>query len=93
MKFYCYILECVDCTYYTGWSTDPQRRLKQHNAGRGARYTRTRLPVTLVYTEEQPDRSSALQREYEIKALSRPQKRALAEKTSKIKTDDKDSSP
>jgi putative endonuclease len=77
MPFYCYILECSDGTFYTGWSTDPQRRLKQHNRGMGARYTRTRAPLHLVYTEELPDKSSALKRERAIKALSRPRKKKL----------------
>lgn len=77
MAFYCYILECSDGTFYTGWSTDPQRRLKQHNRGAGARYTRSRAPVRLVYTEELPDKSAALKRERAIKALSRQRKEKL----------------
>jgi predicted GIY-YIG superfamily endonuclease len=56
MPFYCYILECADGTFYTGWTTDPPRREKQHNAGRGAKYTRARRLVKLVYVEELPDR-------------------------------------
>jgi len=60
MAFYCYILECSDGTYYTGWSADPERRLREHNCGKGARYTRSRRPVRLVYVEELPDKSSAL---------------------------------
>ena len=80
MSFFCYILECADGTYYTGWSTDPNRRLKQHNAGRGAKYTRTRRPVSLLYTEEQPDRSTAMKREIAIKRFSRAQKQALIKK-------------
>jgi putative endonuclease len=81
MSFYCYILECVDGTYYTGWTTDPQRRLRQHNAGRGARYTSTRRPVRLAYVELQPDRSSAQKREIKIKKLTRAQKQALIQNT------------
>jgi putative endonuclease len=77
MPFYCYILECSDGTFYTGWTTDPPRREKQHNAGRGARYTSTRRPVKLIYTEEQPDKPSALRRERAIKALKREQKKKL----------------
>jgi putative endonuclease len=80
MPFYCYILECADGSYYTGWSTDPQRRLRQHNAGRGARYTRMHRPVRLVYIEPQPDHSSALRRELAIKALPHARKKALIEK-------------
>jgi putative endonuclease len=77
MAFYCYILECSDGTYYTGWSTEPERRLCQHNRGAGARYTRSRRPVRLVYVEELPDKSAALKRERAIKALSRPRKQKL----------------
>jgi putative endonuclease len=77
MAFFCYIVECADGTFYTGWSTDPIRREKAHNAGRGARYTRRRLPVRLVYVEELPDKSSALKREYAIKTLSRKEKEKL----------------
>jgi putative endonuclease len=74
MECYCYILECADGTYYTGWSTDPNRRMDQHNKGKGARYTKTRRPVKLVYIEPQPDKISALKRERAIKALTRKQK-------------------
>ena len=77
MDCFCYILECVDGSYYTGWTTDPDRRIIQHNQGRGARYTRTRGPVRLVYLEAQPDRSSAMKREAEIKKLKHEQKRRL----------------
>lgn len=77
MSCYCYIVECADGSYYTGWTTDPVRRVKAHNAGRGARYTRMRGPVRLVYVEEQPDRSSAMKRERAIKALPREKKRKL----------------
>jgi predicted GIY-YIG superfamily endonuclease len=77
MECYCYILECADGTYYTGWSTDPNRRMDQHNKGKGARYTKTRLPVKLVYVEPQPDKISALKRERAIKALTRKKKMEL----------------
>ncbi|MBS1248839.1 MAG: hypothetical protein MAG431_00403 [Chloroflexi bacterium] len=76
---YTYILRCSDGTYYTGWTTDPERRVKEHNAGRGARYTRDRGPVELVYLEEHPDRSAAMSREYKIKKLSHRQKERLAQ--------------
>jgi putative endonuclease len=79
MSAYCYIVECADGTYYTGWTTDPQRRVSEHNAGRGAHYTRTRGPVQLVYVEAQPNRSTALKREKTIKKLSHAQKQALAD--------------
>jgi putative endonuclease len=77
MTFYCYILKCADGNYYTGWSTDPERRARQHDNGKGARYTRSRRPVSLVYVEECPDRAAAMKRERAIKALSRPQKEKL----------------
>jgi putative endonuclease len=77
MTCYCYIVECADGTYYTGWTTDPQRRVQAHNAGRGARYTRSRRPVRLVYLESCADRSSAMKRERAIKALSRNDKEKL----------------
>ncbi len=74
---YCYILECADGTYYTGWTTDPQRRESQHNNGRGSRYTRLRRPVRLVYVESVPDIHCALRRERDLKQLTRAQKKAL----------------
>jgi len=74
MSCYCYILECADGTYYTGWTVDPERRLAMHNKGRGARYTRTRVPVKLVYVEELPDRKSAMKREIAIKKMKRERK-------------------
>lgn len=77
MTCYCYILECAVGTYYTGWTTDPERRLKQHNKGIGASYTKTRRPVKLVYLEVQPDKLTAMKRERAIKALSRKKKMEL----------------
>jgi putative endonuclease len=77
MGCFCYIVECADGTFYTGWTTDPQRRELQHNRGRGARYTSLRRPVKLVYIESQPDRSSAMRRELQIKKLTHAQKKAL----------------
>jgi putative endonuclease len=77
MTCYCYILKCADGTFYTGWTTDPERRAAQHNKGKGARYTRTRRPVKLVYVEQQPDRKTAMKRERAIKALSRKHKLKL----------------
>jgi putative endonuclease len=76
-EFYCYVLECADGTFYTGWTTHPERRLREHNAGRGARYTRSRRPLRLAYLERLPDRSTAMQRERKIKSFSRDRKRAL----------------
>lgn len=77
MNCYCYIIECADGTYYTGWTTDPDRRLKQHNTGIGAKYTSTRRPVKLVYLESQSNRSKAMKREIAIKKMKRPQKSKL----------------
>ena len=78
MAYYCYMLQCVDGSFYTGWTLDPARREKQHNAGHGAKYTRLHRPVHLVYIEEQPDHSTALRREKAIKKLSHNQKADLA---------------
>jgi putative endonuclease len=69
-----YILRCADGTLYTGITTDPCRRVEQHNAGVGARYTAARGPVTLAYCETAPDRSSAARRESAIKKLGRAEK-------------------
>ena len=77
MSYYCYILECADGTYYTGWTVNPERRVKMHNKGRGARYTRTRCPVKLVYVEELPDRKAAMKREIAIKKMKREGKGKL----------------
>jgi len=78
MAWTVYLARCRDGTLYTGITTDPERRLAEHNAGSGAAYTRTRLPVVLVYWEAVSDRSSALRREHAIKGLSRAEKEALA---------------
>lgn len=72
-----YILECADGSLYTGWTNDIENRLSAHNRGMGAKYTRGRGPVKLVYIEYLPDRSSALRREAAIKKLSRDKKRSL----------------
>jgi putative endonuclease len=77
MAVYIYIVECADQTLYTGWTTDVERRLKAHNAGRGAKYTQQRQPVRLVYIEEAPDRRAALKRELQIKRMSRVEKLKL----------------
>ena len=72
-----YMLRCADGTLYTGWTTDVPARLKAHNAGRGAKYTRSRLPVTLVYQEAAPDKAGGLRREAALKSYTRAQKLAL----------------
>ncbi|MCI8803325.1 MAG: GIY-YIG nuclease family protein [Oscillibacter sp.] len=75
-----YILRCGDGTLYTGCTNDLHRRLEAHRRGRGAKYTRSRLPVELVYQEAAADKSAALRREMAVKALTRTQKLALIEK-------------
>lgn len=78
MSYFVYILECSDKTLYTGIATDLQRRLYEHNnSDKGAKYTKVRRPLKLVYSEESQDRSSASKREYEIKKLSRIKKLEL----------------
>jgi len=72
-----YLLRCADGTLYCGWSTDPARRLRQHQAGAASRYTRTRLPVELVYTREFETRSEAMREEIRIKRLPAADKRRL----------------
>ena len=77
MPWYVYILRCGDNTLYTGITDDVPRRLAAHRAGKGAKYTRGRGPLELVYQEEAPDRSAALRREIEIKRLRRAEKERL----------------
>ena len=72
-----YIVECTDGTLYTGWAMDVQARVKVHNAGRGARYTRSRRPVRLRYWERHPDRAAAMRRERQLKRLPRAKKLSL----------------
>ena len=74
---YTYILRCADGTLYTGWTNDLEKRLAAHNAGTGAKYTRPRRPVTLVYHEVFETKEAAMRREWEIKHLSRRQKLRL----------------
>ena len=76
-EWFVYILRCADDTLYTGITKDLTRRCDQHNAGTASRYTRSRLPVELVYEELQPSRSLALKRELAIKALTRQKKELL----------------
>ncbi len=82
MPHYVYMIECADGSLYTGYTTDVSRRIDEHNAGAAAKYTRGRTPVTLRRVEWFDSRSVAMQREYEIKQLSRQQKESL------IPTDD-----
>lgn len=76
-KCFTYILKCNDGSLYTGWTNNLERRLEAHNAGVGAKYTKSRRPVRLVYCEEFADRRAAMRREYEIKQLDRKQKEEL----------------
>ena len=74
---YTYILKCKDDSLYTGWTNDLKKGIKSHNAGKGAKYTKARRPVELVYYEEFQTREEAMKREYAIKQLSRKEKEAL----------------
>ncbi|MFC7113927.1 GIY-YIG nuclease family protein [Natronoarchaeum sp. GCM10025703] len=76
---YVYVLECADETLYTGYTTDVERRVNEHDSGAGAKYTRGRTPVELVHTEEYETKAAAMSREYEIKQLSRSEKEQLIE--------------
>lgn len=73
-KAFMYVLECADGSLYTGYTTDIKKRLHIHNAGKGAKYTRARLPVTLLYQEEFPDKPSAMSAEALFKRKTRQQK-------------------
>lgn len=77
MAAFVYMLRCKDGSLYTGWTNDLEHRLAMHNSGRGAKYTRGRGPLELVYSEELPDKEAALRRECAIKRLRREQKLAL----------------
>lgn len=79
MGWYVYMLRCGDGSLYTGMTDDVDRRLAAHRAGKGAKYTRGRGPLELVYRESAPDRSAALRREAQLKRLSRADKLALIE--------------
>ena len=74
---YTYIIKCSDETYYTGWTNNLIQRLKAHNSGKGAKYTRSRTPVVLVYYEAFQTPQEAMRREYSIKQLSRKDKQSL----------------
>ena len=77
MSAYVYMLTCADDTIYTGWTTDVAHRLATHNQGKGAKYTRARLPVTLAFSEECIDRSDAQKREYVLRNLPREEKKKI----------------
>lgn len=77
MEYYAYMVRCADNTLYSGYTTDLERRLSAHNSGTGAKYTRSRRPVTLVYSEAFPTKSEAMRREAAFKHMTRAQKEAL----------------
>ena len=77
MKHYAYIVECADGTYYCGYTNDLEKRIETHNRGKGAKYTKPRLPVALVYYEEFETKEEAMSREWHLKQLSHAQKQAL----------------
>jgi putative endonuclease len=77
MKHYAYIVECADGTYYCGYTNDLEKRIETHNRGKGAKYTKPRLPVVLVYYEEFDSKEEAMSREWHLKQLSHAQKQAL----------------
>lgn len=77
---YTYMVRCADGSLYTGWTNDLEKRIKAHNAGKGAKYTKTRLPVELVYWEEHETKEAAMSREYAIKRMTREKKLSLLNK-------------
>ena len=77
MSSYVYVLRCGDGSLYTGWTNDLEQRLAAHQSGKGAKYTRGRLPIEMVYFEEMPDKSAALKRETELKKLKKAEKELL----------------
>ena len=84
-RYFAYLLLCADGSYYAGYTTDLTRRVVVHNAGKGAKYTKSRLPVTLVYFEEFDGEHDAKSREWHLKRLTHREKEALAEKGSPAK--------
>ena len=76
---YTYIVKCSDETFYTGWTNDLEKRIEMHNSGKGAKYTKARLPVDLVYYEAFDTKEEAMSREWHIKSLSRSEKQKLIE--------------
>ena len=83
MSSYVYVLRCGDGSLYTGWTNDLTRRLAAHQSGKGAKYTRGRLPVEMVYSEELEDKSAALKRENELKKLKKAEKELLIQQENK----------
>lgn len=83
---YTYVLQCADGSFYTGWTTHLEQRIAAHNRGTGAKYTRSRRPVTLYYYEQWPSKQEAMRREWAIKQLTHQQK-------AQLKLSDSDSKP
>lgn len=81
---YTYIVECRDGSLYTGWTNNLEKRIQTHNAGKGAKYTKSRLPVKLVYTETFKTKEEAMSREYAIKHMKRKEKLLLIENADKM---------
>lgn len=77
--YYVYILECVDGSFYCGYTNDVEKRFAKHKSGKGAKYTRSHLPLEIVYVEKFEAKSEAMKREYEIKSMTRFQKEKLIE--------------
>ena len=88
MTAYVYIVECADGTLYSGWTNDLEKRIAAHNAGDGAKYTRSRRPVKLRYYETFEEKSKALRREYALKKLTRAEKIALIESGAIVDNED-----
>lgn len=82
---YTYMVRCADGSLYTGWTTDLERRVRCHNSGRGAKYTRSRLPVCLVYAESFATKEEALHREAQIKRMTKAKKELLAAEFSRTR--------
>lgn len=86
-KVYVYMLRCKNNSLYTGWTTNLERRVREHNKGTGSKYVRANRPVELVYFEEMNDRVEAAKREYQIKQLSKDEKELLvSQQGSKLRT-------
>lgn len=82
-KYYAYMLRCNDHSIYSGYAADPYKREKVHNSGKGAKYTRTRLPVKLVYFEEFDNKIDAMKREYQFKQYTHKEKEEIIKKGNK----------
>lgn len=77
---YTYVVKCADETFYTGWTNDLEKRMKAHNVGKGAKYTKTRRPIELVYFEEFDTKQEAMRREWQIKQMTRSEKEKLVKR-------------